>query len=169
MNLLIIGCTDKAESRRKISEAMTWTNCWIDSGNGYHSGQVLIGNANKKEELHEIFHDDTHTVSKLPSPSLQVPALLIPPTKIERPRDCAEAVEDNEQSPTINQAMATLVLDMVWKFLSNKLTYMGAFIDLEAGSLKYVPNEPVTISRMFSIKESNLMANACALGNRYHV
>jgi hypothetical protein len=148
---------------------MTWTNCWLDSGNGYHSGQVLIGNTSDKGDLRECFNEEEHTVDRLPSPSLQVPALLIPPTKIERPRDCAEAVENNDQSPTINQAMATLVLDMVWKLLSNKLTYMGCFVDLEAGSLKYVPNEPTTIARMFSIKESNLMMNSCALGNRYHV
>ena len=169
MNMLIIGCTDKTESRRNIAESITGMNCWLDSGNGFNSGQVLIGNANKKEHLRECFNEGAHTVSRLPSPSMQVPALLIPPTKPEPARDCAEAVVDNEQSPTINQAMATIVLDMTWKFLSNKLTYMGVYVDLEAGSLKYIPNEPKTLSRLFSIKEESLMANACGLGNRYHV
>jgi len=169
MNMLIIGCTDKTESRRNIAESITGMNCWLDSGNGFNSGQVLIGNANKKEHLRECFNEGAHTVSRLPSPSMQVPALLIPPTKPEPARDCAEAVVDNEQSPTINQAMATIVLDMTWKFLSNKLTYMGVYVDLEAGSLKYIPNEPATIARQFSIKENQLMANECALGQRYHV
>jgi hypothetical protein len=87
----------------------------------------------------------------------------------EKPRDCAEAVVDNDQSPVINQAMATLVLDMVWKLLTGKLTHMGAYIDLEAGSIKYVPANPVTVSRMFSIKIGELMMNHCGMGAMYHV
>jgi PRTRC genetic system ThiF family protein len=170
-HLLIIGCVDSSDARRSISDSLahSFSSWYIDSGNGFNSGQVLIGNTNKKEELRECFNEEAHTVSKLPSPSLQVPALLIPPTKPVRPLDCAEAVEDNEQSPTINQAMATLVLDMVWKLLTGKLTHMGAYLDMEAGSLKYVPANPVTISRMFSIKVGELMMNHCALGARYHI
>jgi hypothetical protein len=46
---------------------------------------------------------------------------------------------------------------------------MAAYINLEAGSLQYVPAMPVTVARMFSIKESELFKNKCALGARYHV
>jgi PRTRC genetic system ThiF family protein len=168
MNMLIIGCTDNAAARRKISESMKWTNCWIDSGNGHSSGQVLIGNTNSKAELRECFDEDNKIVKRLPTPSLQSPMLLIPPTVPEKPRDCAEAVVDNDQNPIINQAMATLVLDFVWKLLSGKLTHMGAYIDMDAGTLHYVPANPVTVSRMFSIKVGELMMNKCALGARYH-
>ena len=169
MNMLIIGCTDNAAARRKISESMTWTNCWIDAGNGYHSGQVLLGNTSHKEELRECFNEEDKVVKRLPTPSLQLPALLMPPVISEKPRDCAEAVVDNDQNPVINQAMATLVLDMVWKLLTGKLTHMGAYIDLETGSLKYVPANPVTVSRMFSIKIGELMMNHCGMGAMYHV
>ena len=169
MNMLIIGCTDQAESRRRISESLTWTNCWIDSGNGFHSGQVLIGNTTDKRELRECFNEEDRIVKRLPSPSLQLPALLIPPIVPERPRDCAEAVVDNEQSPVINQAMATLVLDMVWKLLIGKLAHMGAYVDMDAGTLHYVPANPVTVSRMFSIKVGQLMMNHCGMGARYHI
>jgi hypothetical protein len=64
--------------------------------------------------------------------------------------------------------MATLVLDMVWKLLSGKLTHMGAYLDMDAGTLHFVPANPVTVSRMFSIKVGLLMQNHCALGARYH-
>ena len=169
MHLIVLGCTDQAESRRNIAESIEWTSCWIDSGNGHHSGQVLIGNTKDKALLRESFNVSEHRVIRLPIPSLQLPALLIPPTKPEKPRDCAEEIDDNDQSPTINQAMATLVLDIVWKLLTGKLNYMGAYIDLEAGTLQYVPTMPVTIARMFSMKESELLQNICALGARYHV
>jgi PRTRC genetic system ThiF family protein len=172
-NLIIIGCTDRASARRSIAESFKgkWVQnfWWLDSGNGRSSGQVLIGNAKDKEGLKESFDINEHTVSKLPIPSLQLPALLIPPTKSERPRDCAEAVEDDEQSPTINQSMATLVLDMVYKLLTNKLNYMGAYLDMDAGTLQYVPATPVTVARMMSMPVAQLMQNKCALGARYHV
>nr|MDD5701374.1 hypothetical protein [Dehalococcoidales bacterium] len=169
IRLIVLGCTDRAESRRRISESIGWQNCWIDAGNGYQSGQVLIGNTTDKAYLKESFVIDEHRVVRLPAPSLQLPALLIPPSKPEKPLECAEAVEDNSQSPIINQAMATLMLDILWKLLTDKLTYMGAYIDLAAGTLQYVPAMPVTIARMFSIKESELFQNRCALGARYRL
>lgn len=169
MRLIILGCTDQAESRRRIAESIDWQNCWIDAGNGYHSGQVLIGNTNDKAHLKESFVIDEHRVIRLPTPSLQLPALLIPPASPEKPRDCAEAIEDNYQSPIINQAMAMLMLDFLWKLLTDKLTYMGAYIDLDAGTLQYVPAMPVTIARMFSMKETELFQNRCSLGARYHL
>jgi PRTRC genetic system ThiF family protein len=173
MNLIILGCVDSAAARRSIADTFSahfmddiW---WLDSGNGHSSGQILIGNVKEKGSLKESFDADTHTVSKLPIPSVQLPALLIPPTVPERPRDCAEAVEDDAQSPTINQAMATLMTDFTWKLLSGKLTSMAAYVDLDAGTLQYVPAAPLTVARMLSMGVDELMANRCALGARYHV
>ena len=74
---------------------------------------------------------------------------------------------DDEQSPVINQAMATLVLTFVHKFLTKTLTWMGAYIDLDAGTLQAVPAEPETVARMMGMKVDILMANRCAIGNRY--
>ena len=172
--LLIIGCVDNPQARRQIADSMGnrrfQKNWWIDSGNGYHSGQVLIGNTNDPEELNEAFDINAHTVEKLPSPCLQLPFLLIPPSIPEEQQpDCAEAVAADDQSPIINQAMATLVLDFIHRLLTNKLTSMGAYIDLDAGTLSTVPADPATVARMCSIKVNTLMANKCALGARYHL
>ena len=173
MNLIILGCVDNAAARRSIADTFSrrfmddiW---WLDSGNGSSSGQILIGNVKERESLRESFDADAHTVTKLPIPSVQLPALLIPPTVPERPRDCAEAVEDDAQSPTINQAMATLMADFTWKLLTGKLTSMGAYVDLDVGTLQYVPATPVNVARMLSMGVDELMANRCALGARYHV
>jgi hypothetical protein len=111
----------------------------------------------------------SHTVTKVPLPSLQLPALLIPPVEQTRPRDCAEAIENDEQSPTINQAMAMLVVDFVYRLLSGTLTNMGAYIDLDAGTLQTVPATPMIVSRMSGLKVSELMANQCGMGARYHL
>jgi PRTRC genetic system ThiF family protein len=171
MSLIIIGCVDTAEARRSIADSMssTWNNWWLDAGNGHHSGQVLIGNTGQPDGLKESFDIASHAVSKLPLPFLQLPGLLIPPVEKARPRDCAEAIEDDEQSPTINQAMAMLVVDFMYRLLSGTLTNMGAYIDLDAGTLQTVPATPAIVARIVGLKVSELMANKCAMGMRYHV
>lgn len=169
MNLIIIGCVDNTLARRAISQSQHFESWWLDAGNGHHSGQVLLGNARDPEALNEAFDLQEHTVRKLPLPSLQLPSLLIPPAVPLKPRDCAQAVEDEEQSPTINRAMATLVMEFMYRLLSGKLSWMGAYLDLETATLQPVPADPKTVARMLGVKENLLMHNKCALGNRYHL
>jgi PRTRC genetic system ThiF family protein len=171
MSLIIIGCVDTAEARKSIADSMNsnWNNWWLDTGNGHHSGQVSLGNTGKFDGLKESFDITSHTVSKLPLPSLQLPALLIPQVEATRPRDCAEAIADDEQSPTINQAMAVLVVDFIYRLLSGTLTNMGVYIDLDAGTLQMVPATPATVARMCGLKVSELTTNKCGMGMRYHV
>ncbi len=159
---IIIGCVDSAAARRDISK-LTWDDWWLDAGNGFHSGQVLIGNMTKMEgatllpaHSTECFDEETMKVYRLPAPSLQCPDLLIP-TEPKPRRDCAQAVEAESQSPVINQAMATLVLDFMFKLLRKELTWMGAYLDLEAGTLSTVPAEPITVARMMGVKVDTLM------------
>ena len=171
MSLIIIGCVDTAEARRSIADSVSsnWNNWWLDAGNGHHSGQVLLGNTGQPDGLKESFDIASHAVSKLPLPSLQLPALLIPPVEQTKPRDCAEAIEDDEQGPTINQAMAMLVVDFTYRLFTGRLTSMGAYIDLDAGTLQTVPATPAIVARMCGLKVSKLMTNKCGMGMRYHV
>jgi PRTRC genetic system ThiF family protein len=171
MSLIIIGCVDTPEARHNIADSMlsNWNNWWLDAGNGHHSGQVLLGNTDQPDGLKESFDIASHAVSKLPLPSLQLPALLIPPVERIRPRDCAEAIKDDEQSPTINQAMAMLVVDFIYRLLRGTLTNMGAYIDLDAGTLQTVPATPATVARMVGLKVNEMMTNKCGMGMRYHV
>jgi len=163
---LIIGCVDEANARRSIASGMQWGDWWLDAGNGLQSGQVLIGNTKSASELENAFREEEQTVSYLPLPSLQLPSLLIPPTKPIARQDCAEAIELDGQSPTINQAMAVLVLEFIYRLLTGKLTWMGAYIDLEAGTLQTVPAEPVTVARMLGVKVDTLIYEASKRGRR---
>ena len=171
MSLIIIGCVDTVEARRSIADSMNgnFNNWWLDAGNGHHSGQVLLGNTGQPDGLKESFDIASHSVTKLPLPPLQLPGLLIPPVEKARPRDCAEAIEDDEQSPTINQAMAMLVVDFVYRLLSGTLTNMGTYIDLDAGTLQTVPATPASVARICGLKVKEMMANKCGMGMRYHV
>jgi len=166
---IIIGCVDRASARQSIVDRLEWGDWWLDAGNGLQSGQILFGNTKTIDGLEEAFYETDHTVDKLPVPSLQVPSLLNEPTKPEtQALDCAEAVEEEGQSPIINQAMATLVLEFMYRLLTGRLTWMGAYIDLEAGTLTTVPAEPVTVARMFGVKVGTLCSHeeGCHIGGR---
>ncbi len=165
---LIIGCVDNANARRTIGENMSFSNWWLDAGNGLASGQVLLGNARRGADLEGAFSEMYSQVERLPIPSWQLPSLLAPPTKEKTDTlDCAEAVAAEEQGPVINQAMATLVLEFVHRMLKGTLTWMGAYIDLGAGTLQPVPAEPETVARMCGVKVDTLLMKGCSIGNRY--
>lgn len=153
---LTIGCVDNPSARDILQYAGTYgmgqkfsyckMNGWyIDAGNGEHSGQVLIGNA-LLSELQKSFYPERGLCERLPLPTIQQPALLAPAPALRR--DCARAVEADEQSPVINQAMASLVLAFVHRLLAGTLTWMGAYIDLEAGSMSAVDATPENVSRI---------------------
>jgi len=156
---IIVGCVDNVEARRVIGKTLQYGNWWLDAGNGFSSGQVLLGNTRSMDYLVGAFIEEIHEVIHLPIPSWQLPSLLIPPTRKEADsKDCAEAVADEEQGPVINQAMATLVLEFLYRMLKGKLTWMGAYIDLEAGTLQTVPAEPEIVARMCGVKPQTLIS-----------
>ena len=165
---IIIGCVDNANARRDISESLDFSNWWLDAGNGLSSGQVLLGNTKHKGDLERSFIEAAGVVQRLPMPTLQLPSLLAPPTRKEPDtRDCAQAVATEEQGPVINQAMAMLVLEFMHRMLKGTLTWMGAYIDLAAGTLQTVPAEPETVARMCGVKVDTLIVKDCSIGNRY--
>ncbi|MDP2661816.1 MAG: ThiF family adenylyltransferase [Dehalococcoidia bacterium] len=163
VNCLIVGCLDNTAARLEIMRSMdSIGNWWLDAGNGHHWGQVLLGNATDIESLAKAFDPQTQTVRALPSPSLQLPGLLVPAPAPKR--DCAQEIEDDEQSPVINQAMALLVLTFVHKLLTGSLTWMGAYLDLEAGTLQTVPADPETVARVCGLDTDTLTDFACGHG-----
>lgn len=167
---LTIGCVDNPKARDRLQFAgrhmmggyysyQNFSGWYIDAGNSEHSGQVLIGNALLRELNQSFYPNGDGTggrCNKLPLPQLQQPALLAPQIKPVR-RDCAEAVRDNEQSPVINKAMAALVLQFVYKLMNGELDWMGAYLDLDTGTLSTIPADPATVARMLGLKETSLV------------
>ena len=146
-NGILIGCVDNPAARKAMTDAVgqQW---WIDAGNGEHSGQVLIGNAKETDHLRGAFIEDEALCTALPLPTIQSPELLAPVPEPEPTLDCAEAVQAGDQSPTINQAMATLTLEFVSRLLSGTLPWMGAYLDMELGTMRTVLAEPKAVMRM---------------------
>ncbi|MDD5411129.1 MAG: ThiF family adenylyltransferase [Methylobacter sp.] len=149
--LVVFGCVDNASARQAIAHKWNNGDWWIDAGNGKKSGQILVGNISKDNsyifEYRERLKEDE--VQFLPIPSYQQPDLLIPVPGEDKPRDCAQAVIEDEQSPLINQMMATLALDIFDRLRTNTLSWMGLYVNLgDDVSLKPVPITPENVNRI---------------------
>jgi hypothetical protein len=148
---IVVGCDDNGLARQTISERIHDSQWWVDSGNGHNYGQVLIGNS-KIEKLRPSFTADL--CIRLPLPTIQQPALL---TQMPRQRSCAEMVAVDDQSPTINQALGALVLEVVRRIIAGTCPWMQLYLDLEAGILTPTMATPEAVSRLTGIKTGKLI------------
>ena len=148
---LIIGCVDNGPARQDIHALIRsgrysypgpslW---WVDAGNGDDFGQVLIGNS----ETIAACTPEQDVYHSLPLPTIQRPDLL---NQAPRGRDCAEIAE--EQGPTINLAMAALVVEVVHQLIAGTCSWVQLYLDLKAGTLTSVPATPASIKSIWGQK-----------------
>ncbi len=151
---VICGCVDGAGGRKEMAEfAGSHGNLkvWVDSGNEQTSGQVLAGCSDgaKKEAL-----GLPGMCAWLPLPSEQAPELLSSPTPLPNPlplpsregESCAEMAMRGAQGLTINQAMAAIMADYIFRIvLTQDLRRYATFVDLASGVMtsKYITRKEV--------------------------
>ena len=143
---LIIGCADNAAARRAMAECLGGGPCqWlIDAGNDTNWGQVLIGNVADPSYWEEPAIDG-ETYYLVPAPTLQRPDLLTTVPTTPPDLDCAAALDLTDQDPTINQMMASLVLQVVRRLVAGTCPFMGLYLDMDQGTVtpSYVTPEAV--------------------------
>lgn len=149
---LVIGCVDNGIARRAITKHMSqreiFGRWWVDAGNGENYGQVIIGNA---RDLRPSFDLKAGICYALPLPTIQRPELL---GQVPRGRDCADVAQ--EQGPTINQAMAVLVVEVVRRIIEGTCPWMQLYVDLEAGTLVPVLATPEAVAHATGIEKRQL-------------
>jgi hypothetical protein len=157
---LLVGCVDNAYARAAMAEwCQRWhTGWWVDVGNGEEFGQVLVGNA-PREKLTGAFVEDRGICWMLPRPTDQRPELLVPRPDEHQGPDCAAAVAAGAQSPTINQAMAALTLEVVRRIVAGTCTWMQLSLDLAAGTMHAVHATPEAVARMCDVDVRQLIVN----------
>jgi len=138
---LVIGCVDNGLARRDIAKKVKhslvppygFISWWIDAGNGQNYGQVVVGNHP------EVAYFEEDKCLALPMPTVQRPELL---SQAPAPTPgCAQI----EQGPTINQAIATVVVEVARRLIEGSCTWMQLYLDLEAGTLHPVYAAPESL------------------------
>lgn len=139
--VIMIGCVDNAAARQALHSVLepvgyrglprVW---WLDSGNGYSGGRVLLGSARKPTELAHAFRLPT-VCTALPSPGWQRPELL-KPAPDEQTLDCAEITRLNVQSLTVNQMIASIAADYLNGLLLGGLRCYATYISPQGKTMR---------------------------------
>jgi len=158
---IIVGCVDNGRARQDIADMIIakhrdqdfYAGWWIDAGNGQNYGQVLIGNRPLDCMDDQAFNVDTEQCLSLPLPTIQRPDLLLelPPMP-----NCAEAVAQDEQSPTINQCMAAIALEAVRRTLAGTCPWMQLHVDMNDGRVAPIFATPEAVAKIAYIPVNEL-------------
>jgi hypothetical protein len=127
---LVISCVDNHEARKEIHHV---SGVLIGSGNHADSGQVCIGNADDLDLMRKFINGRDGKYPYLPKEGLLFPELLQPeparPTP-ETSTSCAELVAEGSQHLLVNDMMATVIGQYVYRLLHRQpihsfLTYIS--------------------------------------------
>jgi len=139
---LIVGCVDNHLARRELARVRGAV--WIDAGNHVDAGQVVIGNTGDRETA--LRHLDGHRgkTAYLPHAGLLFPALLEPELEVkpqsEPERSCAELVAAREQDLLINDWMAIIASQYLYKLLHRQpITSFVSYVSTDGMSVRSVP------------------------------
>ena len=119
----------------------------IDAGNDTNWGQVLVGNVADQDFGDEPAFVD-QTCYLLPAPTVQRPDLLTAVSTTPPDVDCAAALDLTDQDPTINQMMASLVLQVVRRMAAGTCPFMGLYLDMEQGTVTPTYATPEAVARV---------------------
>lgn len=132
-------CVDSAAARVAIGAgiARMWRKplLWLDLGNRATTGQVVLGIPAWNDE-HAAYEFRLPTVVEL------FPELASAEPEDDTP-SCSLAQALERQHLFVNQAVVTPALQLLWQiFRVGRLTWHGAFVDLESGRTTPLPVDP---------------------------
>ncbi len=139
---------------------------WLDLGNDYDSGQVLIGST----EPHQLRHSFPvpGICTQLPCPAVLEPELINTRKRRRRRKrtlPCAEAVEQNLQSDSVNSQMAGIAYDYLYLLMvKNDLRKFATYASFTAGTTESYYITPDNISGATGIPAADLAKYEIAAG-----
>lgn len=125
---LVISCVDNHEARKELQRV---NGTLLGSGNDVDSGQVCIGNTDDPDLMRRFIDGRDGKYPYLPKEGLLFPELLQPePPRPTPPVSCGEMIAEGSQHLLINDMMATIVGQYVYKLLHRQpihtfLTYIS--------------------------------------------
>lgn len=142
---LLIGCVDNHHARQELHDS---GGLWLDCGNEYSSGQVVIGTLRDIKHFWRRWRNDDDDLFDLPAPSLIFPSLLEPEEATPTPDlSCADLMITGDQHLLINEYVALAASQYVYKLLHRqKLRSFMTFVDSEAMYMRPIEIERDTIA-----------------------
>lgn len=139
---ILVGAVDNAGARRLLHDALQRGRfrLWLDCGNEAVAGDVSVGTVTTHEKLAGCLGLGG-ICTALPAPSLLYPNLVEEPPKPKRQRlDCAAAVQANEQSLMVNQAIAAVAGQYLYQLVvERRITTCSTTISLAGLSMRSTP------------------------------
>ena len=129
---IVIGAVDNHLARQELSRVRNAV--WIDCGNHHAAGQVCVGNTDDRELMLRHLDKKDRKYPYLPNAALVFPQLLEPeppaPQPVQ-PLSCAELVEEGSQHLLINDWVAVVAAQYLYKLLhrqpiSSFLSYLSS-------------------------------------------
>ena len=158
---LMVGCVDNAAARAALAQAARPWSWYVDAGNGESWGQVLVGNADGAHyRLEDSFHEERGVCTALPLPTLQQPGLLEVQPDVQPDVDCAAALDLTGQDPTINNVMASLVVQVVRRLVAGTCPWMALYLALESGTVTPIYATPENVSKITGLSVKDLVVRA---------
>lgn len=137
---ILISCVDTARARAAIGRAASSQESlyWLDLGNRAADGQVVLG-IPPWNEKHRAYTFRLPTVLEL-FPELETSAEVF---DTDPAPSCSLAQALERQHLFVNQAVATVALQLLWQiFRFGRTTWHGAFVNLETGRTAPLPVDP---------------------------
>lgn len=129
---LVCGCVDNHSARAEIARAQNIV--WLDTGNGYDFGQVILGDSGDRfQVLDGLQHAQQGRCRHLPHAGLLFPELLQPEPEAppSPPLSCGELVLRDEQHLYVNDFVGSISAQYIYRLLSREpITTFATFLNL---------------------------------------
>jgi PRTRC genetic system ThiF family protein len=139
---LLIGAVDNEAARRELAKVEG--ALWLDNGNHTHSGQVILGNVGELEVMLRHIDGNEGVYTHLPNAALLFPQLLDPEPIAETIPEtqgaglsCAEMIAVGEQGLFVNDLIASIAAQYLWRILYRQPIYtFASFVDGDTLSVR---------------------------------
>ncbi|KAB2892806.1 MAG: hypothetical protein F9K28_11070 [Bacteroidetes bacterium] len=143
---LVIGAVDNYLARRELAAV---PGIWLDCGNHFSSGQIVLGNTSDGERVRQAFETQHDVIRALPNAALVFPELLQPevvPTDMAQ--SCADLLATGEQHLFVNDWGAAIAAQYIYKLLHRQP--IESFLTYFSLNTLTVKSDPITYSQILS-------------------
>ncbi len=135
---LVIGAVDNEAAR---SELAAISGIWLDCGNHFNTGQVILGSTGEREVALRALSAPGDVVRTLPNAALLFPQLLQPePIPTSQPQSCTDLLANGEQHLLVNDWIATVAAQYIYKLLRRqRIESFMTYVNVDTLTTKSLP------------------------------